>query len=183
MSILVLGPSKWRRGYRPGVPEWVAEFLPPGGRSSPKEGLSPLDVRRALVESLSPSGSPATLMEMHQRGEGETHTGLFDRLVRELPVERFLLFWPYGSQRPGLDVELGFLLTRLNDRVPLDVRIFVESGARVAGRLVGGDFESTELGRRTHYYEDLVAYRCPVIEWEDYSVLFNAVLRHGRIEG
>lgn len=182
MAILILGPSKWRRGYRPSLPEWVAEYLPERERPTRGRVLSPLGVRRALVSLLERAGCHATLMELHQRQAGETYTGLFHRLVRELPVDRFLLYWPYGSQRPGLDVELGFLLTRLEDGVSLDVRVLVEAGAKAAGKIGGGDFVSLEPGRRTHYYEDLIEYRCHVVEWEDYSALCNAILRHGTVD-
>ncbi len=121
------------------------------------------------------------MMELHPPLGGETHTALFQRLVRELPVGRFLLYWPFGAQRAGLDVEIGFLLSKLAGGVPLDIRVLIESGTRAAGRVVGGVFESVELGRRTRYYQDLVEYRCPVVEWEDYEALWNAVLQHGRV--
>lgn len=134
-----------------------------------------------MVGTLAGAGCRASMMELHSTLGGETHTALFQRLVRELPVGRFLLYWPYGAQRAGLDVEIGLLLARLAGGVPLDVRVLIESGIHVAGRIVRGVFESVEVGKRTRYYQDLVEYRCPVVEWEDYGALWNAVLQHGRV--
>jgi hypothetical protein len=181
MSILILGPSKWRARHHPTLPEWIPDFFPEGWSAQRTSGVTPLDVRAALVGLLVRAGCEATMMEMHASRSGETHTGLFQRLVRELPVERFLLYWPYGSQRAGLDVEIGFLLAKLEEGLPLDIRVLVEAGAHAAGRLVGTEFEALELGRRTRYYQDLVEYRCRVVEWEDYHALWNTALQHGRV--
>ena len=42
--------------------------------------------------------------------------------------------------------------------------------------------ELTEAARRrTRYYQDLVECCCPVVEWNDYGALWNAVLQRGRV--
>ncbi len=181
MAVLVIGPSKWRARYRPILPAWIPRFFPEGWPTPGTRGPTPLDVRAALVGSLVREGCEATMMELHQAEPGETHTALFQRLVRELPVERYLLYWPYGSQRAGLDVEIGFLLAKLEEGTPLDVRVLVEAGVHAAGRVARGAFVALELGRRTRYYQDLVEYRCPVVEWEDYQALWTSALQHGRV--
>lgn len=181
MAVLVLGPSKWRAGNHPSLPECVSFFLPEDWPVRGTHQLTPLDLRAALVGALVRAECRATMMEMQVPEPGETHTALFQRLVRDLPVDRYLLYWPYGSQRAGLDVEIGFLLAQFEAGACPDVRVLVQAGAHAAGRIEGGDFIVLEGGRRTRYYEDLVRYGCPIVEWEDSSALWSAVLEHGRV--
>jgi hypothetical protein len=47
-----------------------------------------------------------------------------------------------------------------------------------AGRVTTGRFESRETGRRSRYYEDLVAYGFPIVEWSDYEELWLALQHH-----
>ena len=123
-------------------------------------------------------GVRATLMEMHQPEPGERHTALFARVCREAKVNGYFIYWPYGAQRSGLDVELGFLLWQLEHGKSLDIRLFVESGPKSAGRVEDGQFVARELGRRTRYYEDLVAYGVDLVEWASYSELWEAIYHH-----
>lgn len=175
MSIMILGPSKKRPGSPArAIPKWVREKVPPNWTPAGL-GLTPIDIRAALVGGILAEGHDATMMEMHSRRTGETNIGLFKRIVREEDVDRFFVYWPAHAQRAGVDVELGALLTWLDDGVDLDVRVFVETGA---GTTASGKFESTEAGHRTRYYEDLVVYECPIIEWEDVRALFTAVGIH-----
>lgn len=180
MTDLVLGPTKWRRGYRPEVPSWVREFIPGSWSKSHGYSSSPLDVRAALAGFLEESEVSATLMEAQVARMGEPNMGLLQRLVRDLPVNRFLIYWPYGANRSGLDVEIGYLLTRLEDQIDLDVRIFIEAGSHPAGRLAGRQFVVAEHRRRTHYYDDLLVYGCTMVEWESYQSLFDSFVAHGR---
>lgn len=180
MTNLVLGPSKWRRGYHPEIPPWAHEFVPANWSKVHKYASSPLDVRMALSGFLEESEVSATLMEAQVAESGEPNMGFLQRLVRDLPVKRFLVYWPYGADRSGLDVEIGYLLTRLEDKTGLDVRIFVEAGGHPAGKLIGRQFVVTEHRRRTRYYDDLLTYGCKIVEWESYQALFDSFLSHGR---
>ncbi len=180
MTNLVLGPSKWRRGYRPEIPPWVPDFIPANWSKVHKYAASPLDIRMALAGVLEESEVSTTLMEAQVAKSGEPNMGLLQRLVRDLPVKRFLVYWPYGADRSGLDVEIGYLLTRLEDKTGLDVRIFVEAGSHPAGKLTGRQFVIAEHRRRTRYYDDLLTYGCQIVEWESYQALFDSFLSHGR---
>lgn len=124
MTNLVLGPSRWRRGYHPEIPPWVREFIPGRWAKTHKFSASPLDVRAALAGFLEESETSTTMMEAQVARPGETNMGLFQWLFRDLPVKRFLVYWPYGADRSGLDIEIGSLLTRLGDKMKLDVSFF-----------------------------------------------------------
>lgn len=180
MTNLVLGPSKWKRGYHPEVPPWVREFVPASWSKAHRYASSPLDVRVALAGFLEESDVSTTLMEAQVARPEEPNMGLLQRLVRDLPVKRFLLYWPYGADRSGLDIEIGYLLTRLEENAGLDVRIFIEAGGRPAGKLIGREFVVAEHRRRTRYYDDLLTYGCKIVEWESYQALFDSFLSHGR---
>lgn len=175
MTILVLGPTKWRPGYAPRLPVWLDTFLPTGWHRRGTPAQAPIDVRAAIVAHLSRQKHAATMMEMHVRREGETHTALYRRVVLSEGVGRHFVYWPFGAQRSGVDVELGFLLASLQRGESPDVRVFVESAA---GTVSGGHFESREKGARTTYYEDLLAYGCPIVEWERYEELWTALRHH-----
>lgn len=175
MSILVLGPSKWRAGAGPRIPAWVGDTLPdPWGRREPGR-LQPVDVRAAIVGHLTSCGQAATLMEAHPRRPGEAHSELYRRMVRARRIRRYFIYWPAKAQRAGVDVELGFLLNELLSGKDLDVRVFVES---TAGRVRYGSFESCEAGARTRYYEDLLTLGCPIVEWRSYRDLWRALRHH-----
>lgn len=177
MSILVLGPSKWRRGHGPRIPVWVGTALPDAWprRGGGAELLQPVDVRAAIVGQLAAFGQSATLMEAHPRRPGEAHSALYQRIVRARRVRRYFIYWPAGAQRAGVDVELGFLLSELLAGKDLDVRVFVE---RSAGTVRHGSFESREAGARTRYYEDLLTLGCPIVEWRTYRELWRALRHH-----
>lgn len=175
MTVFILGPSKWRSGYRPTLPAWIGQELPPGWRPRGKAALAPLDLRAALAENLRSHGRPAILMEEHAKRAGETNTGLFRRLVHEQRTAQYFVYWPYNAQRPGVDWELGILASWLDEGKDIDVRVFVES---TAGGVKGGAFESFEQGARTTYYEDLLAYGCPIVPWDAYDELFESMVHH-----
>jgi hypothetical protein len=134
-------------------------------------------VARDLQEQ---EGAKATFMEAHSRLPGEKHTSLFTRLVQEEAIDQYFLFWPYGSQRSGLDVEIGFLLLKMDQGEELDIVLFVEAGTRAAGRVENGLFVSHEATRRTHYYEDLIAFGASLVEWDEYSILWSSLMSYGR---
>lgn len=90
MSVLILGPSKWRARHCPELPGWIPRHYPEGWSPRVPRRLSPLDIRAAMVGTLVAAGCEASMMELHSPLGGETHTALFERLVRELRVGRFL---------------------------------------------------------------------------------------------
>ena len=181
MTILVLGPSKWKRGHTPAIPSWVRYKVPEGWPISRSGQPSPLGIRAAVARDLQEQErAKATFMEAHSRLPGEKHTSLFTRLVREEAIDQYFLFWPYGSQRSGLDVEIGFLLLKMDQGEKLDIVLFVEAGERIAGRVENGLFVSREATRRTHYYEDLIAFGASLVEWDDYSILWSSLMSYGR---
>lgn len=181
MTILILGPSKWRRGYSPAVPSWVRERVPEGWPVRTSGLPEPLAIRAAVTRELQERGeASATFMEQHNRLPGEKHTSLFSRIVREQRVNQYFLFWPYGAQRPGLDVEIGFLLLRMDQGEKLDIVLFVEAGQKVAGKVENGLFVSRESTRRTHYYEDLMEFGASLVEWEDHGILWSSLMSYGK---
>ncbi len=114
-ALFLLGPSKWAQGYAPpNLPAWAYEHLPkdPVAGGTP----SPLDIRRALAARLGVDGHRVVVMETFPDTPGEPRTEKFSRLVEELEVRRFVLYWPFGANRSGLDVEIGFELERLRRR-------------------------------------------------------------------
>ncbi len=88
------------------------------------------------------------------------------------------MYWPYGAQRSGLDVELGFLLEALQRGESPDVRLFMEVGRHAVGRILDGQMVFLERGHRTRYYEDLSEYGCPIIERENYQSLLEYLAQH-----
>jgi hypothetical protein len=88
-------------------------------------------------------------------------------------VNGYFVFWPFGAQRSGLDVEIGFLLALFAAGERPDVRIFVETGATAAAHVENGSLRIFERGHRTRYYEDLVTYGSSIIEWTDCGELWE----------
>lgn len=149
-SVIVLGPSRW------------LEESPEA--SCLKE--TPLAGRKRVADTLRSMGCEATLMEDHDRRNGEEHFDLLLRVLDERVVRTFLVLWPLGARLHGLEVELGHLLTEVSaDRLaPGDVYLLAEK------ENVGVDGDSgtvawSEPGNRTRYNEDLVALGCPVRRW------------------
>ena len=113
---------------------------------------------------------------------GQPKAEKFARIVEDQGVGRFVLYWPFGANRSGLDVEIGFVLERLRRKEILgeDVRVLIEDdGAkrRAGRREVRPDgrlgFVSLEEGERTWYYDDLVLYRALLPFWADYGELLE----------
>jgi hypothetical protein len=142
------------------------------------------DVRFGLVARLRLAGISATALELHHDREGEYPADKLLRFVQEIEIDRYAIFWPYGAVRPALDVEIGWLLHGIQrkDISGERVGIFYESnpeGRRAArerptadGRMV---FESLERGRRTTYYQSLVAAGAIPIPWASYEDLLEFI--------
>lgn len=184
MAVFLLGPSKWAQGYTPPtLPAWLNEHLPSG---KPVGGHpSPLAIRRALATLLGFDGLKVVVMEAHDDVPGEPKAAKFARLARDERVTRFVLYWPFGANRSGLDVEIGFLIERLRRKEILgeDIRILIEddgSKRRAGGREPGEDgaitFVSYEEGHRTGYYGDLVLYGTILPTWADYGELLELIV-------
>lgn len=176
---MILGPSRWRPGTdrRDLDPERLAPALPEGRALSGEDPPTPLDVRAAAAGLLRTHGTSATLMEFHDRREGESNTDLFLRIRRTQGVEGFLVYWPHGAQRAGLDWELGLLVGEISrgETPPDDVVLLVEEAA-ASIRPADGALESHERGRRTRYYDDLVEHGCPFAVWRHHGEFLEAVL-------
>ncbi len=182
MALFLLGPSKWASGCAPPtLPPWLQEHLTPRSTNS-VEAPTPLEIRQALATRLGMDGYEIVVMESQEDRPGEAKAAKFSRMVRERGVTRFALYWPFGANRAGMDVEIGLLLERLRRKEIRgeDVRVLIEDdGAR---RRAGGRepssglsvmFVSFEPGHRTRYYGDLLLYGAIVPTWADYGELLE----------
>lgn len=181
MSILVLGSSKWKAGYAPRHPPPIDPINLEGLTTAAIELSSPLAIRAAMAWYLREvMGVRATLMELHATKPKETHTSLFHRIVQERRVDGYFVFWPFGAQRAGLDVEIGFLLGQFAQGHSPDVRLFFEAGKHPVAQVRDGHLEVLEKGSRTRYYGDLAEYGASLVEWPNYSELWEALDFQGR---
>jgi|SRR5579871_656933 hypothetical protein len=182
MSLLLLGPSAWLRGYRPRVPGWVTEVLPPGSPAAETSIPTAKEIRFGLVARLRLANIPVTMLELRPDRAGEDPASKLYRVVRELGIDRYAVYWPFGAVRVAVDVEIGWLLHALQHH-GVDgerVALFYEwdpDGHRAAqerptpdGKIV---FESLERQRRTTYYQSLVAWGATPIPWSSYEDLLE----------
>lgn len=180
MTSFVLGPSTWGPGPHTPVPTELLRHLPEGWRASRSGVPSPLDVRAALVGLLREAGYQATIMELEasRRRAGDDNTDLFDRIVRETDVDRFLVYVPMGAHLLGMAWELRGLRDRLKARTLgiEQVQLFTEAG--VAGvNAERGVFEFLETRNRTRYFQDLFHWGCTPRPWSDYDALRAKILQ------
>jgi hypothetical protein len=179
--VLLLGPTRWRAGRSPAVPEEIAKFLPPGWKRRGARGrLWPIDVRAALVGALRSAGVDATLMEAEPDRGTETRTGKFARLVSSRRDLRFFVFWPLRANLAGLVWELGHLAGRMEESrlAGRQVHVFAERGV-VELDLDHDRVVFRETGHRTTYFEDLARWGCAIDLWADYEALFESVVAAG----
>ena len=192
MTILILGPSQWLPSKRPPSVEALrgrlpAFWAPTGGRA-----LAPVDVRLALAEILSQRGVPAIVMEAEEPKDPPNSAVKFHELVEKHFVEDYYIYWPYGAARPGLDVEIGFLLEQMWRRElgGEHVTVFYEDDCaqrRAAGYQFGRNgrlqFASLEKhGKRTRYYPDLVDFGAVAKDWRDHAELVEEILAEAGLE-
>lgn len=179
MGWMVLGPTKWKsETKRPDLdPDRLGTLLPPSWELQARDPPAPVDVRAAAVGLLQARGRDATLMEFHDRADGESNTDLFHRIRRDEEVDRFLVYWPYGAQRTGLDWELGLLAGEISrgETSASSVTLLVEDDAASIDP-AAGELESHERGKRTRYYNDLIEHGCPHAIWNGHEAFFEAVL-------
>lgn len=176
-AVFLLGPSKWAQGHATrALPLWLQEHQPG------KEPHSPLDIRKALAARLGEDGHRIAVMEAFPDVPGRPKSQKFARIVEDQGIGRFVLYWPFGANRSGLDVEIGFVLERLRRKEVLgeDVRVLIEDDGvkrRAGGREIGPDgafgFVSLEEGERTWYYDDLLLYRALIPFWADFDELLE----------
>lgn len=174
MTSFVLGPSTWAGGPHSPVPEELIRHFPVGWRMERPADPSPLDVRAALVGVLQEAGYHATIMELEgaRKQPGDDNTDLFERIVRELDVDRYLVYLPRGAQLLGVSWEFRGLRDLLKaQKLSIDqVQLFTEVG--VAGLSPErGAFEFLEPRNRTRYFQDLFHWGCTPRPWADYDVL------------
>ena len=192
MTILILGPSRWLPNKQPPSLGGLRGNLPAPWTAKGPEILTPVDVRMTLAEILTHGGAPAIVMEAEEPKDPPNSTVKFHELVRKHFVEDYYVYWPYGAARPGLDVELGFLLEQMwrrelrGDHVPV---FYEDDGARrrAAGYQFArnGRFQFVSLeryGKRTRYYPDLVDFGALAKDWRDHGELLEEVLARAGVE-
>ncbi len=138
--------------------------------------LWPVDIRAVLVEELRRAGHAATMMELWTRHPKETDTELFDRVVRESSVNKFVLYWPSGGHVEGLTWEIrGLVDTVLRKKLdPSSVRILAEEGVASLDESTG-EMMLGESGHRTTYYRDIMRLGFWVVPWATYDELIAFV--------
>lgn len=139
-----------------------------------RDGLGrddPLLARRRLAKTLRSAGADVVVMEDEPDAPGENHLAKFQRIVRERGVTTYFLYVPLGARLHGLSVEVGHLLTRIQDcdLDPARVHLALQQGATSVDD--DGVLALSEPGNRTRYYEDLVDEGCPVHRWGDRHAL------------
>ena len=186
--MILLGPTNWVPRYRPKIPGWVTSVLPPGRVVEGTPVPTARDVRCGLVARLRLANVKVTMMELHEDRSDEDPEAKLARVIQEDKVDQYAMFWPWGGVRPGLDVEIGWLLKsmRIGEVDPDDVAVFYESnpdGKRAAELRVTkdglGGFRSLEDHRRTTYYESLVARGAETVEWANYEDLLEFLVEFG----
>lgn len=159
-AVMVLGPSRWR---------------------SQDQGhdvldASPLDVRRRIVAKVRELGVNGVLLEDAAEEVPMDNFESFLRTVAGHHVQTFILFWPIGARLHGLDVELGYLLTRMSEGTlaPEDVGLLAQQH-RFEEDTLDEVIAYSEPGNRTRYHDDLMARGCPVYRWSNAGQLWRQV--------
>lgn len=147
--MIVLGPSRWQTHI-----------------THPVLDQDPLQVRSRLAAIARHLGASALLMEELEPRTDEDNFAFFTRIIEELDIASFILFWPLGARLHGLDVEIGHILTQLEeDRLSVE-DIYVLAEKRIIDiEAKDGVIAWSEPGNRTRYHEDLIARGCPVRRW------------------
>jgi hypothetical protein len=138
-----------------------------------------LDLRRSVATALASRGHEPILFEDLPKKPNETLTRSFRDLLPTIAEGGIFVLWPKDASMHGVDWELGILGDRIEERTldPARVILLLERGV---GRV---DFHANRFsigqpGSRTRYFEDLIAWGCPISVWSTYSELLRrAVLR------
>lgn len=159
-GIIVLGPSRWTDE----------------GDEARSFEVSPLEVRRAIVERLEALGTPALILEDQKMREEEDNFEFFVRVLDHADIQTFVLFWPVGARLHGLEVEIGHLLTRMEDGKLEPGAVYVLAEKRNLGvEEKEAVLAWKEPGNRTWYHEDIIARDCPVRRWTSPRSLWGHV--------
>ena len=122
-------------------------------------------------------------MEEHADLQVETKASKFSRLVHDEEIDQFVLYWPFGANRTGLDIEIGFILEKLRrgEITGENVRVLIEDdGPRrraVRGRNCRGRDLHVRLVREGAQVNVLWRYSIPfgaiLTGWASYEELFE----------
>lgn len=127
----------------------------------------PMRARRRLAEFLRGAGALVVVMEDEPDASGENNLAKFQRLVRDHGVTTYLLHIPLGARLHGVSIEVGHLLTRIQDGALDPARVHLALQHEAAPVDDEGVLALAEPGNRTRYYEDLLDEGCPVHRWRD----------------
>ena len=139
-----------------------------------------MDVRAVLVGVLRAEKFHATMMEQegHRKRPGDDFSGLFDRITREMGVDRYLVYWPHGANLLGLAWELRHLRDEMKAGrlTPEQVHLFTE-GTVGHFDVEGGAFSFSEKHNRTWYFDDPLSQGCTPRPWTSYEELRAKVIQ------
>lgn len=181
--ILLLGPSRWRRGFRPQVPPEIAAALPRWWTHRASGTPWPIDLRAYLADVLRQEHHPATLMEAEgRRRTAVLETEFFLELVEQLPVTRFFAFWPRGANPSGLLWELPLIVERAGKEpfTAQSLHVFPQTGVADWDTSTGR-IEFVERGARTTYLRDLARVGFQFWPWATYDELVQSVRTAARV--
>lgn len=140
-------------------------LLGPGRDEAGKD--EPLQERLELARRMRATGTDAIVMEEEADIEGENNFAKFQRLIQERGVTTYLLVVPLKSRLHGLSVEIGHLLTEIQERRLPAAHVHVAAQILLASVDDEGVMALKEPGNRTRYYEDLIDEGCPVHRWKN----------------
>lgn len=136
---------------------------------------TPLQARLELARRMRATGTDVVVMEDEPDVEGENHFAKFLRLTQQRKVTTFLLIVPLKSRLHGLSVEIGHILTEIQEgRLPAG-QVHIAPQILLASIDDAGVMALQEPGNRTRYYEDLIDEGCPIHRWKDWAELNHHV--------
>lgn len=147
-------------------------FLLGPGRDD-KGADAPLRVRQELARRMRSTGTHAIVMEDEPDREGENNFAKFRRLIDENRPVTYLVLVPLHARLHGISVEIGHLLTLIQEGRLDSGRVHLFLQSLLASVDHDGALALNEPGNRTRYYEDLIDEGCPVHRWTDRRELNN----------
>lgn len=108
---------------------------------------------------------------MRRTRNTENNFEKFRRLIEERSVSTFLVVVPLHSRLHGTSVEIGHLLTEIQEERLSPGCVHLALQVLLASVDDEGLMALKEPGNRTWYYEDLIDEGCPVHRWKDWVEL------------